>query len=164
MFLVLPILELQRDTNRTSCTAPDCRSRSPHRDSRRDDRDRYDRDRERGERDRHREERDRQRDDRPPRDERPRDREAPPAAPAVESAPPASDEPVTLEGLDDADLEMMREMGLPVEFGTTKGQKHDDASAYKLKTTREARQYMNRRGGFNRPLPAEKTGVKLNQF
>jgi U4/U6.U5 tri-snRNP-associated protein 3 len=40
----------------------------------------------------------------------------------------------------------------------------DDAanvSGIKVKSKRSARQYMNRRGGFNRPLPAEKTGEKV---
>ncbi len=36
-------------------------------------------------------------------------------------------------------------------------------SGMKLKSTRQARQYMNRRGGFNRPLPAERTGEKVNR-
>ena len=36
-----------------------------------------------------------------------------------------------------------------------------NAGAVKAKETRQARQYMNRRGGFNRPLPAEKTGEKV---
>ena len=35
--------------------------------------------------------------------------------------------------------------------------------AVKTKTTRHARQYMNRRGGFNRPLPAEVTGQKAGR-
>lgn len=43
------------------------------------------------------------------------------------------------------------------------GEKHADAGAVKIKSVRTGRQYMNRRGGFNRPLPAEKTGQKLHQ-
>ncbi len=35
------------------------------------------------------------------------------------------------------------------------------AGAIKVKKNRLARQYMNRRGGFNRPLPAERTGEKV---
>jgi U4/U6.U5 tri-snRNP-associated protein 3 len=37
-------------------------------------------------------------------------------------------------------------------------------SAVHKKTTRRARQYMNRPGGFNRPLPEEQTGVKSNKI
>ena len=47
--------------------------------------------------------------------------------------------------------------------GTQGKQVEDEAAnagAVKAKETRQARQYMNRRGGFNRPLPAEKTGEK----
>ncbi len=36
-----------------------------------------------------------------------------------------------------------------------------NASGIKTTTVRSARQYMNRRGGFNRPLPAEVTGKKV---
>ena len=36
------------------------------------------------------------------------------------------------------------------------------AGAVKVKKNRLARQYMNRRGGFNRPLPAERTGEKVS--
>ncbi|KAL3689382.1 hypothetical protein R1sor_015691 [Riccia sorocarpa] len=53
--------------------------------------------------------------------------------------------------------EMMKKLGIPVGFTTTKGKYVSDAnhSAVKLTTKRTPRQYMNRRGGFNRPLPAE---------
>ena len=51
-------------------------------------------------------------------------------------------------------------------FSTTQGTfVEDDAvnsGAVKTKTTRHARQYMNRKGGFNRALPAEVTGVRTN--
>ena len=33
-----------------------------------------------------------------------------------------------------------------------------NAGAVKVKQKRRSRQYMNRRGGFNRALPAERTG------
>lgn len=50
---------------------------------------------------------------------------------------------------------MMAMMGLPVQgFGTTKG-KHVEGNqegAANVKKMRTWRQYMNRRGGFNRPL------------
>ena len=52
--------------------------------------------------------------------------------------------------------EMMAKMGLPVGFDTTQGKGHDDPrcklEAVKKKDMRKYRQYMNRRGGFNRPL------------
>ena len=60
---------------------------------------------------------------------------------------------------------MMAAMGLPVGFDTTSGKEVADArchvSGVLVKTKRQARQYMNRRGGFNRPLPAEVTGKKV---
>lgn len=50
-------------------------------------------------------------------------------------------------------------------FDTSQGKHVEDesanAGAIKVKTTRTARQYMNRKGGFNRPLPAEKSGQKV---
>merc|ERR1712118_292576 len=58
----------------------------------------------------------------------------------------------------------IQKLGLPTTFASSKGRKHVDASAMRIKSSRHGRQYMNRRGGFNRPLPAEKTGVRLNDF
>ncbi|GJE86910.1 DUF1777-domain-containing protein [Phanerochaete sordida] len=56
---------------------------------------------------------------------------------------------------DDEEAAMMAMMGLPVQgFGTTKG-KHVDGNqdgGADVKKIRTWRQYMNRRGGFNRPL------------
>jgi U4/U6.U5 tri-snRNP-associated protein 3 len=49
---------------------------------------------------------------------------------------------------------MMRAMGLPLAFDTTQG-RHvpgTDVSAAKVIKKRRYRQYMNRPGGFNRPL------------
>ena len=61
---------------------------------------------------------------------------------------------------------MMRMMGFG-GFGTTQGKHVEDefanASAVQKKTKRQARQYMNRVGGFNRPLPAEVTGQRQNR-
>lgn len=60
---------------------------------------------------------------------------------------------------------MMAAMGMPFGFDTTQGKHVEDEAAnvggIKTQTTRVGRQYMNRRGGFNRPLPAERTGVKV---
>jgi U4/U6.U5 tri-snRNP-associated protein 3 len=62
------------------------------------------------------------------------------------------------------EMQMMMAMGIPFGFETTQGKHIEDTGAnlgaVKTKTTRHARQYMNRRGGFNRPLPAEVTGKK----
>ena len=60
------------------------------------------------------------------------------------------------------EMQVMMAMGIPFGFDTTNGKHVEEeaanAGAVKAKKTRRARQYMNRRGGFNRPLPAEKTG------
>lgn len=66
-------------------------------------------------------------------------------------------------GDEDEEAAMMRAMGFG-GFGTTQGAQVEgnDAGAVKVKSKRQARQYMNRKGGFNRPLPAEVTGQRLN--
>lgn len=59
----------------------------------------------------------------------------------------------------DADeIEMMKVMGIPVGFDSTKGKSvpGNDVGGVRAVTKRQPRQYMNRRGGFNRPLPAER--------
>jgi U4/U6.U5 tri-snRNP-associated protein 3 len=77
-----------------------------------------------------------------------------------------ADPPVTLDAeLTPEEVQMMVAMGIPFGFDTTQGRHINDdganAGAVNVKTTRQARQFMNRRGGFNRPLPAEKTGEKV---
>lgn len=51
------------------------------------------------------------------------------------------------------------------DFDSTAGVHVEDeacnAGAVKTETKRTARQYMNRRGGFNRPLPQEVSGKKV---
>jgi len=49
---------------------------------------------------------------------------------------------------------IMAAMGLPVHFDTTQGKQVEGANHHcaQVKTKRKYRQYMNRRGGFNRPL------------
>lgn len=63
------------------------------------------------------------------------------------------------------DIQMMMAMGIPFGFDSTQGRYVEDeranAGGVKVSTTRTARQYMNRKGGFNRPLPAEVTGKKV---
>lgn len=55
------------------------------------------------------------------------------------------------------EVEMMKKMGIPVGFDSTKGKPVEgaDVSGIRTVTKRQPRQYMNRRGGFNRPLPPE---------
>ncbi|KAH7446520.1 hypothetical protein KP509_01G060400 [Ceratopteris richardii] len=52
---------------------------------------------------------------------------------------------------------MMKKFGMPTGFSSTKGCFVADANQFcvKYNSKRQPRQYMNRRGGFNRPLPAE---------
>ena len=66
----------------------------------------------------------------------------------------------------------MASFGLPTGFASTAGVGADEgdeagraakAGAVKVSSKRRARQYMNRRGGFNRPLPAEKTGERVRR-
>ncbi len=65
-------------------------------------------------------------------------------------------------GISSEEMQMMAAMGIPFGFESTQGKHVEDdavnAGAVKAKQTRKARQYMNRKGGFNRPLPAERTG------
>jgi U4/U6.U5 tri-snRNP-associated protein 3 len=73
---------------------------------------------------------------------------------------------IDLEGSDeDAMAKMAAMMGLPLDFDTSQNKDHttSEASAIHRKTVRSARQYMNRKGGFNRALPAERTGEKVKK-
>ncbi|KAM3925708.1 U4/U6.U5 small nuclear ribonucleoprotein 27 kDa protein [Leptodactylus fuscus] len=59
-----------------------------------------------------------------------------------------------LEGKTEEEIEMMKLMGFST-FDTTKGKKVDgsvNAYAINVSQKRKYRQYMNRKGGFNRPL------------
>lgn len=58
-----------------------------------------------------------------------------------------------LQGKTPEEQEMMRVMGF-CDFDTTKGKKVDgnDVGAVHVILKRKYRQYMNRKGGFNRPL------------
>jgi len=62
------------------------------------------------------------------------------------------------EGADTAasEAELMAAMGIPTAFDTTQGKDVGDPrtklEAVRKKEVRKYRQYMNRRGGFNRPL------------
>ncbi|KAF7838032.1 U4/U6.U5 small nuclear ribonucleoprotein 27 kDa protein [Senna tora] len=60
--------------------------------------------------------------------------------------------------MDEDEMEMMKKLGIPTGFDTTKGKPVPgaDVSGVRAVTKRQPRQYMNRRGGFNRPLPAER--------
>ncbi|GHP05284.1 hypothetical protein PPROV_000403600 [Pycnococcus provasolii] len=67
---------------------------------------------------------------------------------------------------EDEETLMARMMGFG-SFSSTQGVHVNDATAnasgVRLMTKRSARQYMNRRGGFNRPLPAERTGERVRR-
>ncbi|XP_075873276.1 U4/U6.U5 small nuclear ribonucleoprotein 27 kDa protein-like [Nelusetta ayraudi] len=59
-----------------------------------------------------------------------------------------------MDGKTEDEIEMMKAMGF-ASFGTTKGKKTDgsvNAHAVNVSMKRKYRQYMNRKGGFNRPL------------
>lgn len=60
------------------------------------------------------------------------------------------------ETQEEMEMKMMAAMGFPVEFDTTQGKDVADprckVEGIHKKETRKYRQYMNRRGGFNRPL------------
>jgi U4/U6.U5 tri-snRNP-associated protein 3 len=60
--------------------------------------------------------------------------------------------------MNEDEMEMMKMMGIPTGYDSTKGKPVPgaDVSGVRAVTKRQPRQYMNRRGGFNRPLPAEK--------
>ncbi|RVW59514.1 hypothetical protein CK203_100718 [Vitis vinifera] len=60
--------------------------------------------------------------------------------------------------MDADEIELMKKMGIPCTFDSTKGKPVPgaDVSGVRSVTKRLPRQYMNRRGGFNRPLPAER--------
>lgn len=64
------------------------------------------------------------------------------------------------------EIQMMMAMGIPFGFDSTQGKHVDDKAsnqgAVKVATKRSARQYMNRKGGFNKALPAERTGEKVH--
>lgn len=60
--------------------------------------------------------------------------------------------------VDEDEIEMMKKLGIPAGFDSTKGKPVPgaDVSGVRAVTKRQPRQYMNRRGGFNRPLPPER--------
>jgi U4/U6.U5 tri-snRNP-associated protein 3 len=118
-----------------------------------DERDRYDRDHDR-ERDR---DYDRDRKAAPshsrPELDKPHDRRPPPPKPPQ----PSTKEPEKLKHitaaslLDEDDPPISKLMGFG-RFSSTKGKKHEDYGGVDLVKQRTYRQYMNRPGGFNRPL------------
>lgn len=146
------------------------RSRSPRRDRDRDrDRDSPRRERDRGrdrrqdigERDRdRRRSRSRSREQERKRDKRNKEPEFIPPIPFVQTVEVDLHAEPTEE-----EMEMMRMMGMPVDFNTTQGKHVEDESAntggIKTETKRSARQYMNRKAGFNRPLPKEVSGRRV---
>lgn len=53
-----------------------------------------------------------------------------------------------------AEYEAMADLGLPVQFSSTKGKQvaGGDVSGARVVKKRKYRQYMNRKGGFSKPL------------
>ncbi|GJD11364.1 U4/U6.U5 small nuclear ribonucleoprotein 27 kDa protein [Galdieria sulphuraria] len=74
----------------------------------------------------------------------------PPPPPSSSPPPPPPPPPPTSE----EETALLEAMGLPVSFDTTKGKQvqGNDVGAANIKHKRVYRQYMNRPGGFNRPL------------
>jgi U4/U6.U5 tri-snRNP-associated protein 3 len=74
---------------------------------------------------------------------------------AVNDKQPIVFEPAQLEGKSAEEIEMMKIMGFG-GFDTTKNKKVEDGSAnayaVNIQHKRKYRQYMNRKGGFNKPL------------
>lgn len=90
-----------------------------------------------------------------------------PAPPAPAPAGNNQDKVVALDAeLSAEEIQMMMAMGIPFGFDSTQGKHVDDTAsnqgAVKVATKRSARQYMNRKGGFNKALPAERTGEKVH--
>jgi U4/U6.U5 tri-snRNP-associated protein 3 len=85
-------------------------------------------------------------------------------APLTQQAPPRKEVQLDAE-LTAEEIQMMVAMGIPFGFESTQGKHVEDEAAnqgaVKTATKRTARQYMNRKGGFNKALPAEKTGEKI---
>lgn len=66
----------------------------------------------------------------------------------------------------DLDSEMAKLMGFSgfaSSHGVGKSDEASKVSAARKRSTRQGRQYMNRKSGFNRPLPAERTGQVVNK-
>jgi len=57
------------------------------------------------------------------------------------------------ELLEEEDPPLTQLMGFS-KFSSTKGRKHQDYGGYEVRRKQKYRQYMNRIGGFNRPLDA----------
>ncbi|KAI8108590.1 hypothetical protein M9434_006615 [Picochlorum sp. BPE23] len=85
-------------------------------------------------------------------------------APVTQQVPPKKEVQLDAE-LTAEEIQMMVAMGIPFGFESTQGKHVEDEAAnqgaVKTATKRTARQYMNRKGGFNKALPAEKTGEKI---
>lgn len=100
---------------------------------------------------------------------RKRQRESSPVAKKAEKSAPVAfvaEKDVQLDAdLSPEEIQMMIAMGIPFGFDTTQGRHVEDEGAnqgaVKTATKRTARQYMNRKRGFNRPLPSEKTGERI---
>jgi U4/U6.U5 tri-snRNP-associated protein 3 len=90
--------------------------------------------------------------------EKPRsERKHPPLPPSTEPpSEPGQKKAITasalLEDLDESESESLAKVLGFSRFSTTKGKKHVDYGGVQLIKSREYRQYMNRPGGFNKPI------------
>ena len=88
-------------------------------------------------------------------DKRPADRKPPSTRqpPPTTIQEPSKAKPITAASLleEEDDPSLSKLMGFS-RFKSTKGKKHEDYGAVDLIKKRTYRQYMNRPGGFNRPL------------
>jgi U4/U6.U5 tri-snRNP-associated protein 3 len=76
------------------------------------------------------------------------------APPSDEGAiTPSKAKPISISDLleEEEDPPLTQLMGFS-KFSSTKGKKHEDYGTYEVRKKRNYRQYMNRIGGFNRPL------------
>jgi hypothetical protein len=82
------------------------------------------------------------------------ERKPPLLPPSTEPSEPGKTKAITasdlLEELDESEL-LTKVLGFS-RFSTTKGKKHADYGGVQLIKSREYRQYMNRPGGFNKPI------------
>jgi len=78
----------------------------------------------------------------------------PPPPPDKTIINPSKSKPVTTsELLEEDDPPLAQLMGFS-KFSSTKGKKHEDYGTFEMRKKQKYRQYMNRAGGFNRPLDA----------
>lgn len=89
-------------------------------------------------------------------DEKPRsERKPPPLPPSTEPSEAGKKKVITASALLEDELDESESLAKVLgfsRFSTTKGKKHVDYGGVQLIKSREYRQYMNRPGGFNKPI------------